>query len=74
MNSDTEKLELGRKLAVPSELVVRRLEVNDDEIDGGGTVPDEVPTSDALLSSVEVSCEDDGADDGTDGSCTLEDD
>ena len=64
VNSEIEKLELGRKLAVPSELVVRRLEVREDEIEGGGAVPDEVPTSEALLSSDVVSCEDDEAEDG----------
>ncbi|KAJ4406844.1 hypothetical protein N0V91_004274 [Didymella pomorum] len=36
VNSEIEKPELGRKLAVPSELVVRRLEVREDEIEGGG--------------------------------------
>jgi len=58
VNSEIEKLELGRKLAVPSEFVVRRLEVREDEIDGGGAVPAGVPISEILLSSDVVSCED----------------
>jgi hypothetical protein len=73
VNSEIEKLELGRKLAVPSELVVKRLDVREDEIDDGGAVPDEVPTSEALISSDVVSCEDDGAEDGKDDGCALED-
>lgn len=73
VNSEIEELDLGRKLAVPSELVVKRLDVREDEIDGGGAVPDEVPTLEALISSDVVSCEDDGAEDGTDDGCALED-
>lgn len=70
VNSETEKLELGRTLdAVPSELVVVRLEVREDEIDGGGAVPDDIPISEVLLSSKVVSCvgaiiEDGAGDDG----------
>ncbi|KAF3053780.1 hypothetical protein E8E11_005526 [Didymella keratinophila] len=69
VNSEIETLELGRKLAVPSEFVVRRLEVREDEINGGGAVPDKVSTSEVLLSSDVVSWEEDGAEDGAgDGS------
>lgn len=66
VNSEIEKPELGRKLAVPSELVVRRLEVREDEIEGGGAVSDEVITSEVLLSS-------DVGEDGADEGCALED-
>lgn len=73
VNSEMEKLELGRKLAVPSEFVVRRLEVREDEIDGGGAVPDEVSASEVLLSSDAASCEVDGAVDAIDDGCALKD-
>lgn len=67
VNSEMEKLELGRKLAVPSESVVRRLEIRVDEIEGGGAA------SEVLLSSDAVPCDDNGAEDGTDDGCALKD-
>lgn len=73
VNSEMEKLELGRKLAVPPEFVVRRLEVREDEIDGGGAVPDEVPASEVLLSSDVAACDVDGTVDAIDDGCALED-
>lgn len=74
VNSETEKLELGRTLdAVPSELVVVRLEVREDEIDCGGAVPDDVPISEVLLSSEVVSCIDKRAEDGAEADGALDD-
>ena len=62
---NSEMLELGRMFdAVPSENVVVRLDVRADEIDGEGTVADEVPASRVLLSSEKASEAEDAAEDG----------